>query len=132
MLFCANPGVTVSAPAAIVSPNTNLTAREEQIVAASKNTETAPQFHGAYVVGVRPNTPLIHSLSVTGKRPLSFSVRKMPKGLTLDPETGILTGSLAAPGEYKFTATARNSAGRTSAEIKIICGDALTLTPPME
>jgi hypothetical protein len=124
-------GATVSAPGAIVSPNTNLTTREEQIVAAAKNTEAAPQFHGAYVVGVRPNTPLIHSLSVTGKRPLSFAVRRMPKGLALDPETGIITGSLAAPGEYKFTATARNSAGRTSAEIKIICGDTLALTPPM-
>jgi hypothetical protein len=124
-------GATVSALAAVVSPNTNLNTREEQIVAASKNTEAAPQFHGTYVVGVRPNTPLIHSLPATGKRPLSFSVRKMPKGLTLDPETGIITGSLGVPGEYKLSVTARNSAGRTSAEIKIICGDTLALTPPM-
>jgi alpha-galactosidase len=117
--------------AAVVSPNTNLTAREEQIIAAAKNVSVLPQFHGAGMVGIRPNTPLVYGLPVTGLRPFSFSATKLPAGITLDPQTGILTGSFSKPGEYKFTVTAKNSAGKAKAEIKIICGDTLALTPPM-
>ncbi len=49
----------------------------------------------------------------------------------LDPQTGILTGTLAKRGEFTFTATAKNTAGAASAKIKIVCGDTLALTPPM-
>ncbi|MDE3066972.1 MAG: alpha-galactosidase [Verrucomicrobiota bacterium] len=116
--------------AGILSPDTNLTAREEQIIAASKP-EAAPRFNGASVVGARPNTPLIFSLAVSGERPLSFSAKKMPRGLKLDPETGILTGKLESAGDYAFLARAQNAAGTASDEIKIVCGDELALTPPM-
>ena len=34
-------------------------------------------------------------------------------------------------GDFAFTATAKNSAGKASAKIKIVCGDNLALTPPM-
>ena len=72
-----------------VSLNTNLTPREEQIIATAKFT-AAPQFNGAQVIGVRPNTPLIYSLAVSGARPLEFSANKLPAGLTLDSKTGII------------------------------------------
>ena len=39
--------------AQILSPNTNLTAREEQIIAAAKP-GAAPHFNGAMIVGGRP------------------------------------------------------------------------------
>jgi hypothetical protein len=112
------------------SPNLNLSPREQQIVAAAK-TAAAPQFNGASVIGVRPNTPVIYALTVSGERPLEFSVKKLPAGLTLDAKTGIITGTLAAKGEFTFTASAKNSAGKASAKIKIICGDTLALTPPL-
>src|ERR1051325_3747585 len=115
--------------AAVVAPNTNLNAREEQIVGAAS--KAAPEFHGAQVIGIRPGTPLIFALSATGERPMTFSVRSLPRGLALNPNTGIITGSLAKPGEYKFTATAKNSAGKASAGIKIVCGETIALTPPM-
>jgi len=113
-----------------ISPDASLTEREQQIVAASK-TGAAPQFNGAHIVGVHPNTPLICSLAVSGTRPLEFSAKQLPAGLTLDARTGIITGALAEKGEFTFTASAKNSAGRTSTKIKIVCGDALALTPPM-
>ncbi|HKI68991.1 MAG TPA: hypothetical protein VKA67_05340, partial [Verrucomicrobiae bacterium] len=56
----------------ITSPDTNLTAHENQIVAASQ-TGDAPQFNGARMVGVYPKTPFLYSLAVTGKRPISYS-----------------------------------------------------------
>jgi hypothetical protein len=112
------------------SAQPGLTPREEQIIAAAKPV-AAPKFDGADIVGVRPNTPLIYSLTVSGARPLQFSARKLPAGLALDSKTGIITGTLAAQGEFTFTASAQNSNGKASAKIKIVCGDTLALTPPM-
>ena len=117
-----------SAPPA--SPNLNLSPREQQIVAAAK-TAAAPQFNGASVIGVRPKTPVLYALTVSGARPLAFSVKKLPAGLALDARTGIITGTLAAKGEFTFTASAKNSAGKAVAKINIICGDTLALTPPL-
>ena len=78
-----------------ISSPTNLTAREEQIIAAARM-EAAPRFNGAPVIGIRPGTPFLHSLAVTGARPIAFSTKKLPAGLTLDPQTGIITGVLKA------------------------------------
>jgi hypothetical protein len=113
-----------------VSPNTNLTAREEQIIAAAK-AGVAPQFNCARIVGIRPGTPFIHSLAVTGARPIAFSAKKLPAGLSLDPNTGIITGSLNRAGEYTVKVSAKNVAGKAKAKIKIICGNTLALAPPM-
>jgi hypothetical protein len=115
---------------ASVSPNTNLTAREEQIIAAAK-AEAAPRFNGAHIIGIHPGTPFLHSLALTGARPLTFSAKKLPAGLSLDPKTGIITGILAKAGEYRVKVAAKNSAGKAKTEIKIVCSDMLALTPPM-
>jgi len=117
-------------PAQIFSPNTNLTAREEMIIAASK-AGAAPQFNGAQIIGVRPNMPLIWSLAVSGNRPMEFSAKSLPAGLAIDPKTGIITGALTEKGGFTFTTSAKNPAGKASAKIKIVCGDTLALTPPM-
>lgn len=114
----------------IVSPNTNLTTRETLIISAAQPA-AAPQFNGAGVVSIRPGWPLVYALAVSGERPLTFSARNLPVGLDLHADTGILTGTLMKPGEYKFKAVAKNSVGKAVAEIKIICGDSLALTPPM-
>jgi hypothetical protein len=114
----------------VVSAQTNLASRDSLIVAAAK-AGPAPQFNGARVIGVRPNTPVIYRLTVSGDRPMKFSVKQLPAGLTLDANTGIITGRLAEKGEFTFTASAKNSAGRAAAKIKLVCGDTLALTPPM-
>jgi alpha-galactosidase len=115
-----------------VSSNTNSTARDEQIIAAVNSTTTGkPQFNGAKVVGIHPNTPLLFSLPVSGARPISFSARNLPAGLTLDPQIGIIAGTLMEKGEFVFTACAKNSFGSAKTKVKIICGDNLALTPPM-
>ncbi len=119
-----------SLSAQVPSPNTNLSTREEQIVAAARPAST-PRFNGAMVVGVRPGTPFVYSLSVSGERPMTFAAGNLPAGLSLDSNTGFITGSLPKAGEFRFTAVAGNSAGKAGAEIKIVCGDTLALTPPM-
>jgi len=109
---------------------TNLTDRQQQIIAAA-GMGSVPEFHGAQAIGVHPGTPLIFPLAVSGERPLDFSAKHLPAGLGLDSKTGIVTGTLPKPGEFTFTATAKNSAGNASAKIKIVCGDNLALTPPL-
>ena len=59
----------ISVRAQAVSPNTNLNAREDAIVAAAKP-EAEPRFNGAHVLGIRPGTPFLHALAVSGERPL--------------------------------------------------------------
>ena len=110
--------------------DTSLTPREVQIVAAAK-ADPAPQFNGAKIIGVHPGSPLIYSLAVSGARPLAFAAKNLPAGLVLNPQTGIITGSLKSAGEYKFKAAVKNSAGVAETEIKIVCGDTLALTPPL-
>ncbi len=116
--------------AQIASPITSLTAREEKIVVAARS-GAAPEFNGARVIGIHPGTPFLHSLAVTGARPVTFSAKKLPAGLALDPKTGVITGELREKGEFIFTESAKNSAGKAAARITIVCGDTLALTPPM-
>ena len=116
--------------AGIVSPNTNLNEREQQIIAAVKPGD-APRFNGARMVGIHPGTPFSYSIAVNGERPVTFSAKRLPAGLKLDPQTGVITGTLSKSQKYPFTVTAENSAGKASEKITIVSGDALALTPPM-
>ena len=121
---------TAALHAEVVSPNTNLTAREERIIAATK-TDSAPRFNGARILGIQPGTPFLHALAANGARPIAFAVENLPAGLRFEAKSGILSGNLAAPGEFKFKARAENAAGKAETEFKIVCGDTLALTPPM-
>ncbi|MGC9942755.1 MAG: putative Ig domain-containing protein [Verrucomicrobiota bacterium] len=112
------------------APDTNLTERQQEIVAAAA-IQASPQFNGANVIGTHPNAPLIYSLTASGNGPISYFTRNLPAGLQLDPETGLVTGTLSKTGDYQFQAFAKNSDGRAQTEIKIKCGDQLALTPPL-
>jgi len=116
--------------AQINSSGANFPEREQEIIAASK-IQDKPQFNGASVTGVHPGTLLVYSLTVSGQRPILFSAKNLPAGVQLDPQTGIITGTLTNAGEYTFSAIAKNSAGHAKAKIKIVCGDTLALTPPL-
>ncbi|MBZ5495089.1 MAG: alpha-galactosidase [Acidobacteriia bacterium] len=99
--------------------------------AAAAMSPAAPRFNSALAVGVRPGTPFLHCLAVSGARPLNLAVRRLPPGLKFDAGSGILSGSIRKPGEYIIQAHAENTAGKAEAEIRISCGDRLALTPPM-
>ena len=75
------------------SAGTNLTAREEQIIAAAKP-GAAPSFNGATVVGIRPGTPFMYSLAVTGQRPMLFFAGKIPPGSRWTAKPALSTGQL--------------------------------------
>jgi alpha-galactosidase len=91
-----------------------------------------PKINGPAVFGARPGRPFIYRIPCTGERPLKFSVKNLPAGLSLDPAAGIIRGKVpAASGRYTMTLAAANGRGVCEKEFAVAVGDTLALTPPM-
>jgi alpha-galactosidase len=90
-----------------------------------------PRINNPEVYGVSPGSPVLYKMPVTGERPMSFSVEKLPKGLQVDKTSGIITGKIAKAGKYRMTLVAKNKYGDTKKSFTIVAGDQLALTPPM-
>ncbi len=71
----------------------------------------SPQINGPELFGLRPGSPLIYRIPCTGDRPIQFEIEDLPKGIILDKETGILTGTIEKPGSYSMTLKAKNILG---------------------
>ncbi|RYZ94624.1 MAG: hypothetical protein EOP47_27505, partial [Sphingobacteriaceae bacterium] len=71
----------------------------------------APRINGAAVVGVRPNSPFLYKIAASGQKPMHYTVKGLPAGLNVDPNTGIITGTLTNRGTYKMILTAGNATG---------------------
>ena len=91
----------------------------------------APRINGARIYGERPGRPFFFHLPVTGRRPIAFSARDLPDGLTLDASTGDIRGSVEKAGTYNVTFTAVNSLGKDTAPLRIVIGKTICLTPQM-
>ncbi|MCX6343517.1 MAG: NPCBM/NEW2 domain-containing protein [Armatimonadetes bacterium] len=91
----------------------------------------SPKINGARVFGVRPGNPFFFKIPATGIAPITFAAKGLPKGLKVDPKTGVITGSISKVGEYKVTLTAKNAKGQATRPFKIVVGEKLALTPPM-
>ncbi len=89
-----------------------------------------PRLNGARIFGVRPGAPLLFQIAASGQRPLRFSA-KLPKGVRLDAQTGLLTGALAKKGRYSVPVTVSNALGQAKRDLIIQVGDDILLTPPM-
>ncbi len=90
-----------------------------------------PKINGPKVYGARPGNPFLYRIPTTGKRPMIFAVKYLPAGLSLDKNTGIITGVLVGKGEFTVEITAQNNYGKSVRPLKIVSGDKLALTPPM-
>ena len=90
-----------------------------------------PKINGAKVFGVRPESPFVYAIPVSGKRPIQFSAKGLPIGLKLDANTGIITGKLTTKGNYPVVIKAKNKLGVAERNFKIVVGDDIQLTPAM-
>ena len=91
-----------------------------------------PQINGADIWGVHPGHPVIFRIATSGVRPMKFTAKGLPDGVTLDTAKGILGG--IAPqksGNYDIEVTAENAKGRVVRTIRLAVGDTIALTPPM-
>ncbi len=90
-----------------------------------------PRINGAKVYGARPGSDFLYKVAATGDRPMTFSAEKLPKGLRIDSQTGLITGKVKKAGTYIVTLKATNSLGEATREFRIVIGEKIALTPPM-
>jgi len=112
------------------APVVSKPAKEETVILTPK---PGPQTRltGPRVFGARPGNPFLHRITATGDKPITYQAKDLPPGIKLDAKTGILTGSLAAKGEWQVTVGASNARGNANRTLKIVGGDTIALTPPM-
>jgi alpha-galactosidase len=89
------------------------------------------KINGPNIFGVKPNSPFEYGIPATGDKPLMYDVINLPKGLQIDKQTGIITGTIAAKGNYKVKLIVKNRSGSTNKNFTIICGDVIGLTPAL-
>ena len=90
-----------------------------------------PKINSAGVYGARPGSPFLFRIPATGDRPMIFSAKNLPDGLTIDSNTGIITGKVETKGTYEVVLNAKNAKGSASKKLKIEIGDRIALTPTM-
>jgi len=106
-------------------------ARTAQLGILTPTEKAEPQFNGADIWGVRPGHEVIFRVPVSGVRPMTFSAKNLPDGVTLDVK-GVLRGTApAAKGDYDIEVTAENAKGKATRTIRLAVGDTIALTPPM-
>jgi len=92
----------------------------------------SPKITGATIFGVRPGKPIRFCASATGEKPIAFSADGLPAGVSIDPDTGWITGRAPKQdGDVIINLTAKNSKGIDSRKLTLRVGDTICLTPPM-
>jgi len=109
---------------------TNVAPAEEALL-LTPPAPLAPRINGPKVYGCRPGSPFLYRIPCTGERPMLFRADDLPAGLTLDFQSGIITGKVLKSGTYHTTLFARNTHGKATREFRIEVGNTLALTPPM-
>src|SRR5512140_136493 len=97
---------------------------EEKVVLTPKPPRS-PRINGVRIFGVRPGHPLLFTIPATGDRPMKFAARNLPAGLSLNAESGQITGQIEKPGTYVVSLRASNKWGISKRDFKIVCGDTL-------
>ena len=91
-----------------------------------------PAIHGPRLVGATPGKPFLFLIPATGVGPLTYSAKPLPAGLTLNSQTGIITGALARAGTTQVLLTVRGPHGKAARTLTIVGGlHKLALTPPL-
>jgi alpha-galactosidase len=90
-----------------------------------------PRINSPAVFGARPGNPFLFSIVATGEKPIRFEAENLPVGLTLDSQTGIITGTVPQRGQYIVTMKATNQYGSARKTLRIKIGDTIALTPPI-
>jgi alpha-galactosidase len=90
-----------------------------------------PKINGAKVFGVRPRSPFLFKVAATGQAPLTYYAKELPEGLAIDSTDGLITGVVKKKGEYIVNLAVKNTSGTATRQLKIVCGNTLSLTPPL-
>jgi alpha-galactosidase len=62
---------------------------------------------------------------------MTITAEGLPDGLSIDPDTGNISGTVAQAGESTVKFTASNASGKDTAAVRIVIGSTICLTPPL-
>ncbi len=103
----------------------------EAAVILTPEAPLTPRINGPKKYGARPGNDFLFRIAATGERPMKFSAKGLPAGLSLNTTSGIITGKIKKAGSYQVTLSATNKKGSDSRRLTIVCGDTIALTPPL-
>jgi Divergent InlB B-repeat domain/Putative Ig domain len=86
-----------------------------------------PVITGAPSVSCKLHEPYSTTVTATGN-PTSFGATGLPPGLSIDPISGVISGTPTSPGSFPVTATATNPGASGSATITVHVSQTYTLT----
>lgn len=90
-----------------------------------------PKINSPAIFGATPGNPFLYTILATGEKPIHYTASGLPKGVKLDPATGIISGVLKERGTYTATLQAKNKLGVAAKTLRIKIGDTIALTPPI-
>ena len=90
-----------------------------------------PEIHGPMVVGCSAGKPFLFRIPATCSAALRFSAQGLPRGLTIDPHTGFISGQVEKAARSRVVLKASASNGSTQRVLIIDSRGTLALTPPM-
>ena len=105
--------------------------RDPQVAISMDNSSATPAIQAPGIVALQPGKPILYSVPVLGKTPITFRATGLPPGATFDPATGHFGGSIQKAGTYPVAVEATNAAGSAKATIRFVVGTELALTPPL-
>lgn len=123
----------VLVPGATAKPTTAESVANEPVTPIDMGPDSPqPAIHGPRVVGTTPNRPFLFRIPTTGQAPLSWSVRHLPPGVSLNARTGILSGSVTQKGTFVVDLFVSGPKGASQRKLVIESGpNKLARTPPL-
>lgn len=88
----------------------------------------APMISGTPPGGT-VGSPYSFTVTATGTAPIAFSATGLPAGLSIDPASGVITGTPTAVGSSSVTITATNAGGTATLNATIVIAPAGAVTP---
>ncbi len=104
---------------------------EIELAAARPHDCGLPELHTPAVYGVSPGKPLLYRIPATGAPPLRFHCDPLPEEMTLDETSGILSGTVARPGNYPLRLAVENASGCAEKDFTLCVGAGMLLQTPM-
>ena len=124
----ALPPVAVAAPLVM----TSVDLAPPLPIARASMAQPQPKIHGARVTAATSGRPFLFKIPATGQEPLIYAAQGLPAGLTLDAQTGIISGALKAAGTTVVKLTVSGPRGGDARNLTIVGGQhKLAQTPPM-
>lgn len=104
------------------------------LVTLSSQVLAATAINSASRIGVPLNKPFIYLIPATGNSGLVFTADGLPRGLTLDSRTGVISGKAKDEGSRTVTFTASSRASSATKKVEMVVNtkqETLALTPIM-